>query len=262
MEKIIWMSDPHFTAQGDVLGHDPRARLDAAIAHVNANHADSDFCVISGDMVNRGTRPDYLAVSEALSALQVPLLPMVGNHDDRPFFREVFALPDTSMAKFVQYSIDTPDGLILCLDTQKTGADAGDFCATRSDWLRDTLQHACDKPVYIFLHHPPMALGLPMQDQSRMENGPAFLDLLTMFPNIRHLFIGHVHRPVTGTVRGIPFATMRSVLYQAPPPRPDWTWKTFIPAAEAPNLGILMIKNGDVTLQYQQFCDYRTGVAD
>lgn len=31
--KIIWMSDLHFTADGDVLGHDPRVRLMRAVLY-------------------------------------------------------------------------------------------------------------------------------------------------------------------------------------------------------------------------------------
>ena len=61
--KIIWMSDLHFARAGDVLGHDPRLRLEAAVAHVNRHHADADCCIISGDLVNRGELADYQALN-------------------------------------------------------------------------------------------------------------------------------------------------------------------------------------------------------
>ena len=53
------MSDIHFAAEGNVLGHDPRIRLETAIEHINAHHSDAEMCVITGDMVNRGTQADY-----------------------------------------------------------------------------------------------------------------------------------------------------------------------------------------------------------
>ena len=260
MVKLIWMSDPHFTHQGDVLGHDPRARLQAAIDHINTHHADAALCVISGDMVNRGTPADYQALKAQLASLGVPTFPMVGNHDNRDLFRVSLPLPGTCMADFIQYNVATPQGQLLCLDTQKTGSDAGEFCTSRSAWLRGRLQDAGDLPVYIFMHHPPMLLGLPMQDTENMENGAAFLDLISGFACVKYLFIGHVHRPITGAVRGIPFATMRSVLYQAPPPRPDWDWQTFQPSKEAPNIGIIQLSGGSVTMQYDQFCTASHGV--
>jgi len=260
MTKLIWMSDLHFTAEGDVLGHDPRVRLDAAIGHINQHHSDATMCVISGDMVNRGTHADYNGLRARLDKLYVPFCPMVGNHDNRVLFKGALPLPTTCMPEFVQYTIETSQGLIVCLDTQIPGADAGELCQIRLDWLRDTLSAAKTTPVFLFLHHPPMPLGLPMQDTENMKNGQAFLDLISAFECVKHMFIGHVHRPITGTIRDIPFSTMRSVLYQAPPPRPKWTWDTFKPALEAPNIGVIRLENSSVIMHYDQFCPYETGV--
>lgn len=259
MLKLVWMSDPHFTAEGEVLGHDPRVRLSAAVDHINTHHADASYCIISGDMVNRGTPTDYAALRGHLDALSIPMLPLVGNHDDRDLFRSALQLPDTCMPDFVQYSVLASGNLILCLDTQKRGSDAGEFCGARNAWLRNALDHAGETPVFLFMHHPPHALGLPMQDTDNMQDGPEFLDLVSAHDCVKHLFIGHVHRPISGTVRGLPFATMPSVLYQAPPPRPAWDWDTFRPSAEAPRLGILMIEDESVTLQYEEFCPCEHG---
>lgn len=259
MLKAIWMSDLHFTAQGDVSDYDPRARLSAAITHVNAHHSDSDFCIISGDLVDRGSPEDYQALKTHLDTLACPYYPMVGNHDNRALVKSGFQLPDDCMNDFAQYTVATSEGLMVCLDTHKIGSNAGEFCPIRTKWLKSILDASKDTPVFLFMHHPPMPLGLPMQDADRMEAGSAFLDLIENHPNIRHMFIGHVHRPICGTVRGIPYATMRSVLYQAPAPQPDWDWGRFAPAQEAPNLGILTIDKSDVCLKYTQFCGYEVG---
>ena len=260
MTKLIWMSDLHFVVEGDVLGHDPRKRLAAAINHINAHHADAAFCVVSGDMVNRGAVTDYAALAAQMAELTVPMLPMMGNHDDRRLLCDHFALPADQMADFVQYAVPFADGIAICLDTQKAGSDAGELCPLRLDWLREELEKA-GGAVYVFMHHPPMVLGLPMQDQDRMEAPGAFLDVVASSDAVRHLFIGHVHRPIAGTIRGIPFATMRSVLYQAPPPSPAWDWSTFAPAREPPQIGILRFEADQVHLQYDQFCDYALGTS-
>ncbi|MEM1199250.1 MAG: metallophosphoesterase, partial [Pseudomonadota bacterium] len=93
MVKLIWLSDLHFLAEGIDLGHDSHARLKAAVAFINQYHADSTYCVLSGDLVNRETVEDYSALAEVLGELRVPMLPMVGNHDDRDIVRSVLALP-------------------------------------------------------------------------------------------------------------------------------------------------------------------------
>jgi len=111
MTKLVWMSDPHFTIEGDVLGYDPRVRLRAAIDHINTHHSDAKMCVISGDMVNRGTKADYEGIRAQIEELSMPYLPMVGNHDNRSLFRQAFPLPESCMADFIQYKVTTPDGL-------------------------------------------------------------------------------------------------------------------------------------------------------
>lgn len=260
MMKLIWMSDLHFAEKGTVLGHDPRKRLQIAIDHINTRHADASMCVITGDMVNRGSEADYLGLRAALDTLLIPYLSMVGNHDNRALFKQALRLPETCMEGFIQYTIETPEGLIVCLDTQKIGSDAGEFCDARRHWLAETLCRAGTTPVFLFLHHPPIALGLPMQDTENMRNGQEFINLVSGFECVKYLFMGHVHRPLTGTVGGISYATMRSILYQAPPPRPAWSWDTFRPSEEAPCIGVIQIKNSAVVLQFDQICPYENGV--
>jgi len=254
------MSDLHFTNEGDVVGHDPRTRLRMAVQHINTLHSDAEMCLISGDMVEQGTLEEYRALRAELDALSMPYMPMMGNHDHRRDFRERLSLPNGCMDDFVQYSIETPEGLIVCLDTHQPGSSAGEFCASRADWFRAIIAGAEATPVFLFMHHPPMDLGLPMQDTVKMADGDAFLDLITEYSSVKYVFFGHIHRPISGTVRGIPFSSMRSVLYQAPAPRPEWDWQSFQAAQEAPNIGVLSIQNGDITLQYEQFCEYATGV--
>ncbi|MGC1495052.1 MAG: phosphodiesterase [Sulfitobacter sp.] len=261
MLKAIWMSDLHFVCEGMVSGHDPRLRLNAAVNHINRHHDDASFCVISGDLVNHGTKADYASLRDHLDTLAIPFLPMAGNHDDRAMLRTHLPLPTSCMTDFIQYSISTPNGLVVCLDTQKSGSDAGEFCAKRLAWLKSVLDKAKDIPVYLFMHHPPMPLGLPMQDSDRMQNGDVFLDLVSHYACVKYMFIGHVHRPISGLMRGIAFSTMRSVLYQAPAPLPEWNWDSFKPSEEAPNMGILTLSDGAVTLQYDQFCSFDVGTS-
>lgn len=262
MTKVLWLSDFHFTARGLVQNHNPRERLARAIGFINAHHRDAACCVISGDLVDHGTADDYAALSDALSELSVPVHPMVGNHDNRALVRKHFALPGDAMDGFLQYAVETEAARLLCLDTLNPGSADGAFCAARFAWLSDQLDRFEDRPTLLFMHHPPCPLGLPMQDQDRLHDAGPFLDLISCRNTVRYLCIGHVHRPISGSVRGVPFSTMRSVLYQAPPPEPAWDWSTFEPAVEAPQLGVLFVRDGDVTLHYQQFCRYEEGGPD
>lgn len=260
MTKIIWMSDPHFQTEGSIYGVDPRIRLEMAIDHVNACHADADFVIMSGDLVGDEIDEDYAGLAGYLAKSTLPVHAMIGNNDDRTGFRARLPLPENAMPEFIQYAIDTDEGTMLCLDTHKTGSHAGEFCDTRQAWLDERLRNSGDKPVYIFMHHPPFSLGLPRQDEIMLENGDRFLDLIGRHSNVKHLFMGHVHRPTCGTIRGIPFATIGALSFQVPAPRPDWDWDSFKAPTEAPHYAVLELSNGNVTLQYTQFCNVSVGM--
>ncbi|NIO42429.1 MAG: phosphodiesterase, partial [Burkholderiales bacterium] len=52
--KFVQVTDMHIMPPGqELLGLDPRARLDACIADINANHADAELCVFTGDLAEK-----------------------------------------------------------------------------------------------------------------------------------------------------------------------------------------------------------------
>jgi len=260
MTKIVWMSDPHFQNKGTIDGLDPRVRLAAAINHANTHHADADFALLSGDLVGDDIEEDYSALAEYLERSELHIYPMMGNNDNRDGLRSNLSLPEDTMQGFVQFALETPNGTVVCLDTHKVGSHAGQFCDVRQDWLDKQLTRNTDSPVYIFMHHPPFALGLPKQDEIMLDEADAFMDTVCRHTNVKHLFMGHVHRSTCGTFRGIPFATLGALSFQAPAPRPPWDWDSFKPPEEAPQYGVLEISDGNVILQYTQFCDFSVGM--
>lgn len=262
MTKLIWMTDPHFQNQGTIAGLNPRARLEAALTHANTHHGDAAGIVLSGDLVGDDIDGDYRAMAAHLARSALRVYPMMGNNDDRAGMRSHLDLPPGTMPDFVQYQLDLPGAVILCLDTHVVGSHAGALCAARLDWLAARLADAGDTPVTVFMHHPPLALGLPMQDEIMLQDADPFLDIAARAGNLRQLCIGHVHRPTTGSIRGIPFATLGALSFQAPPPRPDWTWDSFVPPKEAPQYGVIHLGADSTVVQYTQFCPYETGIED
>ncbi|MEP5151980.1 metallophosphoesterase [Planktotalea sp.] len=259
MGKLLWFSDLHFEASGTQFGYEPCARLDALTDYITAHHADAEICIISGDMVETANAENYQELASRLARLGMRYLPMTGNHDERALFRNALPLPENTQDDFIQYAI-TVDGLrLICLDTLTTGSGDGSFCTARREWLAAELKRDTVIPTLVFCHHPPLPLGYPVLDRSRVPEETGLLNLLTEAPNLRHLLMGHVHRPMLGTVKDLPFASIRSVLYQAPPPIPAWDWDSFKPAHEAPDLGVLTYDNDVLRLQFEPFCTADTG---
>lgn len=214
--KIIHLTDTHFVPKGKKLyGRDPRETLCAAVADINANHADAAMVVVTGDLTHWGEPLAFESLAETLNELTPPLKLIVGNHDDRDEFRRHF--PDQAVDEngFIQSFADTEIGRFVFLDTTMPGTHAGYFCEPRRAWLARILEQSAERDVFLFMHHPPFDTGLPASDRIGLMDDEAFSQIvLPHRDRIRHLFFGHIHRPIAGSWHGIPMTTLRAMNHQ------------------------------------------------
>ncbi len=213
--KLIQISDLHIIAPGEkIYGLDPLQRLNTCIADININHSDAECCVITGDLTDRGEIDAYQALREVLAQLRIPFYLLLGNHDDRRRFLEVFPESEQDGSGFVQSTRRTAVGDFFLLDTLDQGKSGGLYCESRREWLRQRLQESDGRSVYLFMHHPPFDIGIRGLDAIRLMEPESFAELIADYSNIKHLFFGHVHRPVSGSWRGIPFSAIVSTNHQ------------------------------------------------
>jgi Icc protein len=215
--KIIILSDLHLTVAGhQIIGIDPLARLDQALAHAQRMHRDAAHFVLLGDLSHRGQIPAYRALHGRLAALDKPVSIMLGNHDDRANFRSVF--PDAPDAQgFVQSLLDTETDRLIFLDSLHSETEpfhAGYLCQTRLNWLAAALDGAEGRRVSIFMHHPPFEVGFPGMDRIALANPADFWKVAK--GRVAHLFLGHVHRTISGTIHETGFTIFKSPAHQMP----------------------------------------------
>ena len=106
--KIIQVTDIHFVAQGERLhGLDPYKRLAACINDINTHHSDADLCILTGDLTHQGNIEAYQSLRDCLDTLSIPCHYMIGNHDNRENFIEVFPYAARDKNGFIQSVIDT-----------------------------------------------------------------------------------------------------------------------------------------------------------
>lgn len=215
--KFIHVSDLHLVPPGGKLwGFDPLERLDACLSDIAALHPDAAFCAISGDLAERGEVVAYQALKDRLSRFPLPTCLALGNHDDRENFFRVFGESPRDGNGYLQHAAEHDGIAILTLDTLKgPPSSAGFYGEDRRSWLAAELARIGEKPVIIFMHHPPFAIGHDLMDLIKLEDGEGFHRLLSS-RNIKHIFFGHAHRPVSGQWRGIPFAAVPSLAHQLP----------------------------------------------
>ncbi len=212
--RFIQVTDLHIVPQGKkLLGLDPNQRLKDCVSDINRHCKNVEFCVFTGDLADRGDIDSYRVLREILQDLTLPYYLMAGNHDRRAAIPEVFTQFKPDPFGFLQYALDTPEGVFLFLDTVFEGKHSGLYCKDRQQWLGDQLSANTGRPIYLFTHHPPFDIFLPSLDRMKLENPDQFLQTLET-ANVRHLFFGHVHRALSGSWHGIPFSALPSTAHQ------------------------------------------------
>lgn len=214
--KFIQISDLHIVPPGGVLyGLDPEQRLRECLADINDKHPDAECIVVTGDLADKGDEVSYAHLKDILGTADLPVHILIGNHDRRPNFLKVFPSAKTDPNGFVQFTVDTEAGRFVCLDTNDdVDRNIGVLCQKRLDWLSAEMYRAAGMPVYLFMHHPPFAVGIKRMDEIALQNVEDFADIVTGRDNVRHIFFGHMHRPISGSWRGIPFSFLPSMNHQ------------------------------------------------
>jgi len=214
--KLLQVTDPHVAPAGKIIyGVDGRERLDACIDDINRHHADADLCLFTGDLVNHGDEAEYANLKGALDRLRVPFRLMMGNHDDRAMLRRFFPQTPVDEDGHLQSVIDGAEGRVILLDTNDPGTSAGAMCGKRLSWLDRQLAESAGEPLYIFLHHPPLAVGIEYMDSISLRNGEElWTHLAPHAARIRFIAFGHLHRPVSGLWHGVPFHCCPSTVHQ------------------------------------------------
>jgi 3',5'-cyclic-AMP phosphodiesterase len=252
MLKIVLISDPHVRPRGKkIRGIESAARLDACVRRINELAGDADLCVLMGDNVDPSTEESYRTLFECLGPLSMPTRFLIGNHDDRGILLRL--RPDLPCDEngFLQGALDTPDGLLLFLDTFKAGTEAGDYAPAKLDWLKHQLAAAGQKPVYIFMHHPPFRTGFFI-DTMMLEEPAPLLETLRAAGTVRHVFLGHTHRAASGSWNGIAWTTLHGTAYQSDfellPAKPNYR-------SGPAQIGILLIDRGESVLHFEDILE-------
>lgn len=252
--KFIHITDPHIVPSPRTLcALDPRARLRAAFEDINRHHLDAAFVVMTGDLAYLGEPQSYRDLRILLNDLKLPYHLLVGNHDERSNFRDVF--PDTPVDDngFVQYVVETPAGAFIMMDTMEAEASYGIYCEQRFTWLERQLTDRAGQPVFLFLHHPPFDIGIASLDSSRLSDADRLAGLIKKHGDVRYMFYGHVHRAVWGAWRGIPTSALPGTNHQVGLTLGDTD--EMLGTHERPAYGVVLIEDDCVNVHLRDFID-------
>ncbi|MFP1739629.1 phosphodiesterase [Lonsdalea quercina] len=217
---LAHISDTHFRNQGQKLYGfiDVNAANADVVSQLNALKERPDAVIVSGDIVNCGQAAEYRMARQTLGALDYPLYLIPGNHDDKTYFQEYLhtICPQIGFdPQNIRYAIDDYPLRLLFIDSSQAGSSKGWLTEETLIWLEQQLS-LDDKPVAIFMHHPPLALGSAQMDQIACENGHRLLALIERFPALVRVFCGHNHCMIFTHYRQAIIATIPGTVHQVP----------------------------------------------
>lgn len=256
---VIHLTDLHLVERGRSLyGLDPAERLRQAVASIAARHgpggvAPAAFAVVTGDLANDGHPEAYAQLREILADLPCPYHLIPGNHDERDALLAAFPGLPTDEAGFVQSVVETPAGRFILLDTKEPGTHAGRLGGARLAWLAARLAEG-DGPVFLWLHHPPQLVGIASMDLYPLLDADALWDVVAPHrTRVRHLFHGHLHRPLAGSWHGMPFSSLRGTNHQV---ALDLSERTTVPGSrEPPAYALIRFADDSVVVHTHDYLD-------
>lgn len=243
--KLIQLTDIHLTTPGDTIGgRDPIANFDRALDHAMELHSDAEALFITGDLSDWGEADDYRRLRDRIGKLPLPVHLAIGNHDDRATFLDAF--PEyTDDGGFVHYTTPLSLGHAIVLDTWGPDTHAGHFCEARAEWLAQQLE-SLPGPVWIFLHHNPVAIEIGPMDEIMLLDSARFTE--TIRPHrekVRHIVHGHCHLPLSGSLLGIPFSAPRGTNHQG---WPDFAATRTLAASDLPESYAVIFATPETTM--------------
>jgi 3',5'-cyclic AMP phosphodiesterase CpdA len=178
---------PTFIAINDLhyLADDCGRWFRAVVEQMKTAAPGAAFCLLCGDLVDRGDRPSLTAVKEIFSSLGIPLHPVPGNHDYTPAgSRDDY---DAVFPRKLNYRFTHGGWQFVGLDTtQGTAYDKTSIHDTTLAWL-DAEPFDRELPTVVFTHFP---LGEGMT--YRPLNAAAVVERLIKL-NLVAVLSGHWH---------------------------------------------------------------------
>lgn len=194
--QIIQISDLNIGEKGD--DHPERLKMAdnllECIKHINQLTPQPDLLLITGNITHDGAPASAIHAREMLDTLNCPYKLVCGPQDDR---RTTLAVFDHACANevggVVSYMVEGFELRMIGLDSLGHNGTGGHICQKRLHWVNDRLAENPDQPTLIFMHHPPMKLGMPAVDADGFNNAEVFGQLVKYYSNIKGILCGHIN---------------------------------------------------------------------
>lgn len=216
--RIAQLSDTHFLEEGAEpeggFAYDTAEAFEAVRQHI-AHQAPHQLVVVTGDIADHGRSAQYQRAASAFSQLDAPVNVCPGNHDQDAAFTIGMGRPTIGTSRAIEVDnwcflfVDSNAGVMIPHESGRL-VDPSDYDdrlhrsgalgQRESSWIRDMHSATGADHVFVWLHHPPAASGLSLDDGYTAE----WRALLPDLDKVRGMGGGHTHIPAEYDFEGCP----------------------------------------------------------
>jgi len=186
-------------AAGSLRGTVTLASLSGVIQHYRNSDWKADFVTATGDLIQDQSAGAYERFKTALSALDLDVYCVPGNHDVRELMQRALNEPPF----FYCDTIETKNWLIIGIDSCVAETAGGAISGNEYDRLDQAIAASNADHVMVCLHHPPVVMGSTWLDSVGLDKPEDFYDRIGASAKARLAIFGHVHQAYDNTHHGI-----------------------------------------------------------
>ena len=207
--RIVQITDLHIaSATSSTQGVDVRHNFLNILGEVK--FAETDHLVVTGDFCYQdGDALIYEWIKERLDKLDIPYDIIPGNHDDASIMAQVFDRTHLLNKEEFYFAKKLGKWICLFLDSSK-----GYHSDEQLKWLKRQLHQANDA-VIIFMHHPPVKVGIPYMDNNHaLQDIEEVQAILLAHPHHIQIYTGHYHVEKTIQIGNVCIQVTPSCFFQ------------------------------------------------
>lgn len=156
-----------------------------------------DHLLLSGDLVHHGYPEAYLRLTEYSEGLATHSHWIPGNHDDAAMVAAA-GHPTPKVVEDGNWTL-----LLLDSTAHPDGVGSGSLGKQALTNLEKAINSVATEHLLIALHHPPVAIGSPWQDQIMLGDAEQLWQLLAKTDKLRGVIFGHLHQHHQRLYRGV-----------------------------------------------------------
>lgn len=218
--RLVQITDTHLFSNVDdvLLGVNTESTLNEVLAKCHAEHANSDFFLVTGDIAQQQDQRIYTRFFDKMDHTGKPFFCLAGNHD-ADYHLDAF---DPSYSG--NQVIETQHWRLILLNSSFEEQPSGLLDDADLAWLAGYLAHdTADKHVMICLHHHPVSMQSQWIDEHMLKNADKFWEIITNKAQIKAICFGHVHQAYDAMHHGLRAISAPSTSIQFKPRCDEFT---------------------------------------